>query len=218
MRTGELARRAGCSVQQVRVLAAAGVLPPVPRTGSGYRVFGQSHLRHLRAYQALALAIGPVAAREVMCADGVDAMVALLDAAHAGLDRERREVRLAREAAVAIRGEPVSGGEAMSIGELALALGIRPSTLRHWESEGLVRPDRDRRGYRRYSPAAVRDARLAHQLRQAGYRIEAMRELLPRLLRSDAAAVLDARERDIAQRSRELFAATGLLAEAIEAG
>ncbi|WP_234320181.1 MerR family transcriptional regulator [Streptomyces sp. SBT349] len=49
----------------------------------------------------------------------------------------------------------------MSISELAAALGVRPSTLRHWHAEALVTPDRDPvRRTRRYTPAQVRDARI----------------------------------------------------------
>ncbi|MFE7711419.1 MerR family transcriptional regulator [Streptomyces sp. NPDC057486] len=60
----------------------------------------------------------------------------------------------------------------MSVSELAAALGVRPSTLRHWDAEGLVVPDRvPSRGTRRYSPAQARDARIVHQLRSAGYRM-----------------------------------------------
>ncbi|MEV0415518.1 MerR family transcriptional regulator [Streptomyces sp. NPDC050448] len=57
---------------------------------------------------------------------------------------------------------------------------MRASTLRHWDAEGLVTPDRlSGRGTRRYSPAQVRDAGIVHQLRSAGYRIDPLRTLIP---------------------------------------
>ncbi|MGG7569795.1 MerR family transcriptional regulator [Streptomyces sirii] len=94
--------------------------------------------------------------------------------------------------------------------ELAAALGVRPSTLRHWDAEDLVVPDRDPvRGTRRYTPAQVRDARIVHQLRKAGYRIAPLRALMPDLRRArrleDVAAALAAREADIAARSEALL-------------
>ncbi|MCF3185213.1 TioE family transcriptional regulator [Streptomyces polychromogenes] len=59
------------------------------------------------------------------------------------------------------------------IGPLARELGVRPATLRKWEAAGLVRPRRDPlTGYRVYDAAAVRDARLARQLRRGGYLLE----------------------------------------------
>lgn len=70
--------------------------------------------------------------------------------------------------------------DAMSITELAVALGVRPSTLRHWDAEGLVVPRRDSvRQSRHYSPDQVRDARIIHQLRMAGYRIASLNALMP---------------------------------------
>ncbi|MGW7435372.1 TioE family transcriptional regulator [Streptomyces sp. NPDC054849] len=72
---------------------------------------------------------------------------------------------------------PGSGGT--FIGPLAVALGIRPATLRKWERAELVRPRRDPlTGYRVYDEAGVRDARLTHQLRRGGYLLEQIAPLL----------------------------------------
>ncbi|MBL1082388.1 TioE family transcriptional regulator [Streptomyces actinomycinicus] len=72
-----------------------------------------------------------------------------------------------------------SGYGGTFIGPLADQLGIRPATLRKWERAGLVRPTRDPlTGYRVYDEAAVRDARLAHQLRRGGYLLEQIAPLI----------------------------------------
>ncbi|GGT01508.1 hypothetical protein GCM10010156_69290 [Planobispora rosea] len=203
-------------MQQVRNLERDGVLPPATRTASGYRVYGEIHLQSALAYRALAAGIGPVEAKTIVRAahrPPASRMLALLDAAHARLHTERAELRQAREAAQAISGEPIDDvrpSDSMSVSELAAALGVRPSTLRHWDAEGLVVPDRDSgRGARRYTPAQVRDARIVHQLRKAGYRIEPLRALMPELRRArrleEAASALAAREAGIAARSRALL-------------
>ncbi|MFA1548256.1 MerR family transcriptional regulator [Actinomadura chokoriensis] len=100
--------------------------------------------------------------------------------------------------------------DSMTVSELAAALGVRPSTLRHWDKEDLVVPDRDpAAGARRYTPAQVRDARIVHQLRRAGYRIEPLRALMPELRSArrleDAASALEARDAGIEARSRALL-------------
>ena len=74
----------------------------------------------------------------------------------------------------------------MSVGELAIAPGAQPCTLRHWEAERLLSPACSRNGARTYSPVDVRDAPLIHQLRQAGHRINPLRDLLPTLQTGDA--------------------------------
>ncbi|MFC8172280.1 MerR family transcriptional regulator [Streptomyces sp. NPDC057325] len=222
MRTADVARRAGCSVQHVRNLERDGVLPPVARTATGYRTYDEVHLRSALAYRALAAGVGPVEAKGIVRAfhrNPVSQALALLDAAHARLDAEREGLRRAEEAARAISGEPIGdvrASDSMGISELATALGVRPSTLRHWDAEALVTPDRDPgRGTRRYTPAQVRDARIVHQLRRAGYRVTTLRTLMPQLRRTrrseDVDAALAARDAGIAARSRALLDAASAL-------
>lgn len=220
MRTAEVARLAGCSVQQVRKLEDRGVLPPAPRTDAGYREYGAVHLASALAYRSLATAIGPTEARVLMCLAHRDevAMLGRLDAAHAALHREREELALARAAVDDIRDEPlgeVLPTDSLTIGQLADALGVRPSTLRHWEDEGLLEPSRGPHRERVYSPTAVRDARLVHQLRRAGHRIAPLRELLPSLRGEQALAQLTERDRSVIARSRALLTATATLHRAL---
>ncbi|WUN93043.1 MerR family transcriptional regulator [Streptomyces sp. NBC_00299] len=216
LRTADVARRCGYSVQQVRNLERHGVLPPATRTATGYRIYGDLHVQSALAYRALAAGVGPTEAKRIVRAvhhSPTSQALALLDAAHARLDTERTELRVAQEAARAIAGEPIEdvrASDSMSVSDLAAALGVRPSTLRHWDAEELVVPNRDpARGTRRYTPAQVRDARIVHQLRQAGYRIPPLRALMPELRRTrrskDVTSALAAREGGIATRSRALL-------------
>ncbi|QNP61642.1 MerR family transcriptional regulator [Streptomyces genisteinicus] len=224
LRTVDVARRAGCSVQQVRDLEREGVLPAAERTASGYRVHGERQVRSALAYRAFAAGAGPAEAKRIVRAahrfPASQEVLVLLDAAHARLDAERTALRRAREAAASISGEPidaVGAADSMGVSELAAALGVRPSTLRHWDAEGLVVPDRDPvRGARRYTPVQVRDARIVQQLRRAGHRVAPLRSLMPELRLgrrwSEVAAALDARETAVAARSRALVDGTAALA------
>ncbi|KAA0022765.1 MerR family DNA-binding transcriptional regulator [Antrihabitans cavernicola] len=212
LRTVDVARRSGYSVQQVRNLEEDGVLPPASRTVSGYRIYCAIHVRSAQAYRALAAGAGPVEAKRIVRAahtDSTSQVLALLDAAHARLHEERTELELAQAAAGLIATESIGDvrpDDAMSISELADALGVRASTLRHWEAEGLVVAHRDANGTRRYVPDQVRDARIVHQLRKAGYRIGTLRALMPQLHRSaDLHLGLAARGVNIADRSFALL-------------
>lgn len=233
MRTVDVARRSGYSVQQVRNLERDGVLPPAARTAAGHRVHTEVHVCSALAYRALAAGTGPVEAKRIVrAAHGYPAsdLLALLDAAHARLHTERRELRLAREAAEAIAAEPIGDvrpADSMGVSELAAALGVRPSTLRHWDAEGLVVPGRaSAGGARRYSPDDVRDARIVHQLRMAGYRIAPLRALMPELRRArrwdEVMTALAARDASVGARSAALLegaaALSALLRSAEPAG
>jgi DNA-binding transcriptional MerR regulator len=109
----------------------------------------------------------------------------------------------------------------MSISELAGALGVRTSTLRHWDAEGLVVPARTSAAARTYSPSDVRDARVVHQLRRAGYRIGPLRALMPQLRRArrgeEVVAALTARDASITTCSRALLRAAAALGAVLDA-
>ena len=228
LRTVDVARRAGYSVQQVRDLEGQGVLQPAARTPSGYRVYTEAHVLAALAYRSLAAGVGPVEAKRILRTAHrrpVADLLALVDAAHAGLHTERRELALAQDAARAIAAEPLEDtrrADSMSISELAGALGVRPSTLRHWEAEGLLTPHRTSAGRTRtYSPSDVRDARIVHQLRAAGHRIAPLRALMPQLRGArgweEITATLAAREVGINARSQALLEGVAAL-HAVVAG
>lgn len=226
--TGRIAAISGYSAQQVRDLTSLGVLPPVDRHDNGYRQFTDLHVTALRAYRALAIAVGPVHARATM-RDlrrlPMDEAVARIVALHVGLARSRDEAIAALRALDDIVDEsahdaPAAPGDTMSITELSTALGVRSSALRFWEMEGLITPDRDGPGgARRYPPDAVRDARIVAALRAGGYRIPAVRPVMESLhalgCTLDARAALQDRLRTVAACSDALLRAGADLSDVL---
>lgn len=229
LRTADVARESGYSAQQVRDLERLGVIPPAERSGNGYRVYTPVHVRALLAYRGLAAAAGPVDARAMLAGlrgATVAEAAAAVGALHVRLARERDEALRARQALHAIRAEvdeadPGRDEDAMTITELAGALDVRPSTLRFWEDEGLVAPDRvTTLKARRYGPEAIRAARIVAALRRAGYGVPAVRELMGALHRPDGLAAADRVLQDrldrIATRSVSLLRAGADLAAVID--
>jgi DNA-binding transcriptional MerR regulator len=208
LRTVDLARIAGVSTQQIRNYVDEGVLPPAPRTPSGYRTFGERHRRALLAYRTLAKGYGWPTARAIMTsvhADDVPEALALVDASHASLHLQRIRLREAGQALEILATTPPDQAvprAGLRIGEVARLLSIRASALRLWEESGLLHPERERgTKYRRYSPADIRDARMVHMLRQGRYPIPRIRPILDELRRTGSR---DALRAAIAQRQTEL--------------
>jgi DNA-binding transcriptional MerR regulator len=220
-RTADVARAAGWSVQQVRDLEAEGVLPPAPRTASGHRVWDERHARAATAYRHLSAALGPATAAALLRtarAEGTVPALHALDAAHADLHAQRLALAAAVAAAAQVAAEPVDDAlpsDAMGTAELARALGVRASTLRHWDAEGLVAPDRGPRGARSWSPAQVRTVRVVHQLRLAGHPVPAVRSVVAHLGGpggwDEVTALLRGREAALDRRSRALLRGGALL-------
>lgn len=202
LRTADVARESGYSAQQVRDLERLGVIPPAVRAANGYRSYTPVHVRALRAYRGLAAAVGPVEARSTLAelrTGTVETAAAAIGAVHVRLARERDEALRAQRALRAIQDErnaPESGGEGrtegeegageerdtMTITELASALGVRSSTLRFWEQEGLVAPERvTSLRARRYGLPAIRAARIVAALRGGGHGIPEVRAVMDSL-------------------------------------
>jgi DNA-binding transcriptional MerR regulator len=66
----------------------------------------------------------------------------------------------------------------MRIGEVARRAGVSVKTVRHYESLGLIAPERLPNGYRDYDDEAVRLVAEAHALSGAGVRLEHTRPFL----------------------------------------
>ena len=198
LRPVDLARRAAVSTQLVRNYEAAGILPPAPRSDTGYRQYGPEHLAALLTYRALAPGFGAETATEIMRAvhNGDEPLAyRLVDAAHAALHEQRLATDAASEALGAMAAEYVdespANGPSLLVGELAHRLGVRTSALRVWEAAGLLAPTREPgTKYRRYGPEQVRDARVIHMLRQGRYYFEQIKPVLDGLRRTGSTEAL----------------------------
>ncbi|RSN55283.1 MerR family transcriptional regulator [Amycolatopsis sp. WAC 04182] len=181
LRPVDLAREHGLSTQAVRNYEDDRILPAAERGPQGYRTYTPLHAQALRAFLALVPGHGHATAASIMRAvnqDAVEEALRLVDESHAQLLDDRRTLQAV---AAALRDlEPVAQERGdMFVGPLARKLGVRPATLREWERAGLLRPERDpKTGYRVYSAADVRDAKLTHQLRRGGYLLERIAPLL----------------------------------------
>jgi DNA-binding transcriptional MerR regulator len=222
LRTVDVARESGYSVQQVRDLERLGVIPPAGRSSNGYRFYAPLHVHALRAYRGLAGVVGPVAARQTLTELRTETLAeaaAAVNAAHVRLAREREEALRAQQALCVIRAEADTDttdfeqdSDVMTITELAAALGVRPSTLRFWEQEGLVSPERvTSLRARRYGGSAIGAARIVVALRGTGYGIPAVREIMASLHRLDG---LDETQRILRQRLDQIAGRTVALLRA----
>jgi DNA-binding transcriptional MerR regulator len=232
LRPIDLAREHGLSTQAIRNYEDAGILPDAVRTPSGYRTYTPLHARALRAFLALIAGHGHQAASAIMRAvnDGDTAgALRLVDESHVQLLDDRRTLQAVESALrdlgpaapeTGTRPAPRTGPRAAPrdtfIGPLAAQLRLRPATLRTWERAGLVRPRRDpQTGYRVYDEAAVRDARLTHQLRRGGYLLEQIAPLIAQVRSAGGLEPLEAALVDwhgrLSDRGRALLAGAAAL-------
>ena len=199
MRPVDLAREHDLSTQAIRNYEDAGILPAAERTRSGYRTYTALHAQALRAFLGLVSGHGHQTASAIMQAvnrGAIDDALRLIDESHGQLLDDRRALEVVEATLGDLVPVPQERGDTF-IGPLARRLGLRPATLRKWENAGLVQPRRDpQTGYRVYSAADVRDARLAHQLRRGGYLLEQIAPLIAQVRAAGGVAPLESTLRD----------------------
>lgn len=215
-----MARAVGVSTQQVRDYEGQGLLPRVERSTTGYRLYADHHLEALRTVRAM-MSNGYTGqqVREVMQAvhrGDADTALALIDARHAEIDRQRKQVRLTLDAIGALSSgslplQDVRHPRPLLVGMAAGAAGVRQSALRFWEQEGLLQPKRDKRsGYRLYDRRQMRRLEIIVHLRAANYTFDAIRSVLDELAAGRSESTLKA----IEQRRAEIAASSRACAEA----
>lgn len=208
LRTSELARAVGVHPNTVRRYVDWGLLPPVERTPSGYRLFTQHHLHCLRLARLIYITAYPgrglrQSAIRVIQAAVTGDMQAALEEANRHLALVQAEQHQADLAATLLeRWAPSEADSAASspeatsnleaagsllIGQAARLLDVTADMLRNWERNGLIAVPRDpHNGYRRYGPKEISRLRVIRMLGQAGYSHMAMLRMFRQLDRGEA--------------------------------
>ncbi len=85
----------------------------------------------------------------------------------------------------------MTSSTAIAIGELAGRFGLATHVLRHWESVGLLAPDRGSDGRRRYRDADVYRVAVILQAKELGFGLDHIRDVLQGSDRPARHAVLE---------------------------
>lgn len=137
LRTIDLARAAGISVQQVRNYEVWGLLPPVERSKSGYRLYTHHHLAALKTARSL---VGgytwqkTLAIMQKLHRGDLSGALALIDSRHAELASKRYQAEQTLSALHSLAAPPAPVHSSRSpqvfrVGEAARQVGVRVSAL-----------------------------------------------------------------------------------------
>ena len=180
LRTSDLARAAGIHANTVRLYADWGLLPPVERSASGYRLFTQQHLDCLRLARTIYAAEYP--GRGLRASGNAIIQCAVTDDWQGALTKAREhlvtvktELQHAETAAEVLehwaQNEQAKADEILlPLGEVARLLGVSHDVIRNWERDGLLRARRNPdNNYRRFGVREIERLRIIHMLAHAGY-------------------------------------------------
>ncbi|RIX52111.1 MerR family DNA-binding transcriptional regulator [Paenibacillus nanensis] len=192
----QIAEEHNVSTTTLRRYEEQGLIPDVPRTAGGHRIYMAIHVQAFKTIRTLLLGFDiPVvydAMRRVKAGDSTKALWLLNNQLYRmELEKQRVEHILAMiEAANVSRYQEAKVTGAVTIGRAAEMAGVNTSAIRHWEKEGLIASERDpANGYRMFPLSEVRKILVISSLRKTIYYIENLKELLKDLETQDISNV-----------------------------
>jgi DNA-binding transcriptional MerR regulator len=181
LRTSDLARAVGVHPNTVRLYVEWGLLPPVERTPSGYRIFTQHHLDCLRLARMIYTAAYPgrgfrALGNKIIQRAVADDWMGALEMAHEHLLAVNAELEHANQAAnllehwaqnITVDSEDETP---LGIGEVSALLSVSVDVIRNAERNGLITvPRNSYNKYRLFRKQETERLRIIRMLSKAGY-------------------------------------------------
>jgi DNA-binding transcriptional MerR regulator len=203
-KTSELAEAVGVHPNTVRLYEQWGLLPVIPRSPKGYRLFTHAHLEQLRLVR-IALRCdfaGDIrkSAIEIIKTAASGFPEIALEKAYIHLELVKTE-RARAEEALRLAEEWLKGSMVEDdlprrrIMAAAKLLGVTTDTLRNWERNGLIHvPRNPANGYREYGRKEINRLKIIRTLRVANFSIMAVLRMMLHIdkgEKEDARTLLD---------------------------
>lgn len=195
--TARIAALIGVHPNTVRFYERMELLPPVPRSPNGYRIFDARHVAQLQLLRTAFRAdvtggrLRQEAVGIVKAAASGDTAGAIRDTAgylsHLRSERSRavEAIRIAQSLLADDPDSDADGNRCSGRDAAAFRLGISTDVLRDWERNGLVRVPRDGAGRLLYTGREFKRLKIIRTLRNANYSTQSILRMLNRLDRGD---------------------------------
>ena len=192
--TSDLARAVGIHPNTVRLYVDWGLVPPVERSRSGYRLFAQRHLDCLRLARMIYAAQYPgrgfrALGNAIIQRAVADDWISALEKAHEHLLAVKVELDHANQAAnllehwaqtMDVGHDP--DGDRLAIGAVSKILGVSIDIIRNAERNGLITvPRNPYNNYRLFGKKEIERLRIIRMLGKAGYSHMAMLRMFSEL-------------------------------------
>jgi DNA-binding transcriptional MerR regulator len=181
LRTSDLARAVGIHPNTVRLYVDWGLIPPVERSPTGYRLFTRRHLDCLRLARMIYAAQYPgrgfrALGNKIIQRAVADDWASALEKAHEHLIAVSVELKHANQAADLLEhwaqkmADSNSDEEPLGIGEVSKLLGVSLDIIRNWERNGLISvPRNSYNNYRLFGKKEIERMQIIRMLSRAGY-------------------------------------------------
>lgn len=159
MRPTDIAKQLNISTTTLRGYEDRGLLPPVSRSATGYRIYTEKHLAYFRCIREMLVAFDLSFITKVLALvkEGhIDAALWIANKTQADLWNEKQTYKKTVEILLHNTID-MSITKKMSIREVSKETGIPITTIRYWEKAGLLFPERNKENrYRVYTNEHLR--------------------------------------------------------------
>ncbi|MGG4146294.1 MerR family transcriptional regulator [Paenibacillus algorifonticola] len=196
MKGMEIAKKLKISTSALRHYEAWGLIPKVERMANGYRNYTKEHEAYFQCIRAMYAGFGMNIIREVMPrivnGEKLDALW-IINKAQVNLHTEKETVQRTVEMLDLKEWTDFPkyrNKHSFTIGDVAKEANVSASAIRHWEKEGLIRPERQKEsGFRIYSPSDIRKVLIIRTVQRVAYSLDIVREVLSGLDKKNIAQV-----------------------------
>lgn len=191
-KTAQIAKLIGVHPNTIRFYEDMGLLPVIPRTESGYRIFNDRHLEQLRLLRtAFKAEIISSSLRQEVFEIVKTSAADDIEGAYLGTKKyleHLKEEKEGAEEAIRITLDIIENSSILDETivfngriETAEILGITIDVLRDWERNGLIQVPRNSNRYRKYGLKELNRLKIIRTLRNAHYSMMSILRMLNRL-------------------------------------
>lgn len=181
----DIAKQLDVGTSAMRHYEEWGIVPPPKRKPNGYRVYTEEHLAYFQCIRALYPGFGMAAVRKIM------PMIQASQFKEALWEINKLQAELYDRKQQALQSLELLQPDQMehflnrqkkkwySIGEVEREIDVPATTIRHWETEGLITPKRNpENGYRQYDREDIRHLLIIRTVQSSVFLLKTVREVL----------------------------------------
>lgn len=184
----EIAKKLNISTSALRHYESWGLVPKVERAKNGYRIYTKEHEAYFQCIRALNAGFGMDLVKKVMpliINKKIHDALWLINKAQVDLYTEKETVQKtvkildSKELTEFYGIRKFHDKDYFTIGEVANEANVSASSIRHWEKEGLIKPERHKEsGFRIYSLYDIRRVFIIRTVQRVVYSLDIVREVL----------------------------------------
>ena len=188
MRGIEIAKKLNISTSALRHYESWGLVPKIERAKNGYRIYTSEHEAYFQCIRALNAGFGMDLVKKVipLIINGkIHDALWLINKAQVNLYTEKETVQKtveildSKDLTELTDIKKYRDKNYFTIGEVAKEANVSASSIRHWEKEGLIKPERHKEsGFRIYSPSDIRRVFIIRTVQRVVYSLDIVREVL----------------------------------------